>query len=217
MMKKLIAPSMMCADFEHLKAQVNALDAAGIDVFHMDVMDGHYVPNVALGVEDFKAIRKLTKTPMDIHLMVDNPDDFIAIFAPMKPQIIYVHPDTVPMVTRTLANLKDLGIHPGIAINPGISFEQVQELLPLVDYVLVMTVNPGFAGQPFLDYTLPKIKRFVAVQDEYPFTLFVDGAISPERVKMLSNLGVNGFVVGTSALFGKEQSYATIVSQLKEQ
>lgn len=207
---------MMCADFEHLKDQVKDLDDADVDVFHMDVMDGHYVPNVALGVEDFKAIRNLTKTPMDIHLMVDNPDDYIAIFAPMKPQIIYVHPDTTPMITRTLVLLKELGIRPGIAINPGVSFEQVQELLPLVDNVLVMTVNPGFAGQPFLDYTLPKIKRFVAAQDQYPFTLFVDGAISPERVKMLSGLGVNGFVVGTSALFGKAQSYSTIISQLKE-
>jgi ribulose-phosphate 3-epimerase len=215
-MRKLIAPSMMCADFEHLKEQVRALDDAGVDVFHMDVMDGHYVPNVALGVEDFKAIRKLTKTPMDIHLMVDNPDDYISIFAPMNPQIIYVHPDTAPMVTRTLASLKEKGIHPGIAINPGISFEQVQELLPLVDYVLVMTVNPGFAGQPFLDYTLPKIKRFVEAKAQHSFTLFVDGAISPERVKKLSELGVDGFVVGTSALFGKEQSYQTILSQLKE-
>jgi len=215
-MKKLIAPSMMCADFEYLKEQVKALDDAGVDVFHMDVMDGHYVPNVALGVEDFKAIRKMTETTMDIHLMVDNPDDYISIFAPMKPQIIYVHPDTAPMVTRTFAHLKELGIHPGIAINPGISFEQVQEVLPLVDHVLVMTVNPGFAGQPFLDYTLPKIKRFVAAKTQHPFTLFVDGAISPKRVKMLSKLGVDGFVVGTSALFGKEQTYKTIVSQLKE-
>lgn len=215
-MKKLIAPSMMCADFEHLKEQVKALDDADVDVFHMDVMDGHYVPNVALGVEDFKAIRKMTETTMDIHLMVDNPDDYISIFAPMKPQIIYVHPDTEPMITRTLAHLKELGIHPGIAINPGISFEQVQEILPVVDYVLIMTVNPGFAGQSFLDYTLPKIKRFVAAKNQHPFTLFVDGAISPERVKMLSNFGVDGFVVGTSALFGKDQSYKTIVSQLKE-
>lgn len=215
-MSHLIAPSLMCADLTALKDEVKNLDNAKVNIFHMDVMDGHYVPNVALGVEDFKAVRKLTNTTMDVHLMVKNPDEFIDIFAPLGPNIIYVHPDTSPMITRTLAHLVDLGIKPGIAINPALSFDQVKELMPIVDYVMVMTVNPGFAGQKFLEYTLPKIQEFGAVKKEFNFKLMVDGAISPERIKQLSELGVDGFIVGTSSLFGKGQSYSEIVPKLQE-
>jgi len=215
-MVAIIAPSLMCADFSNIKNEINELDAAKVDIFHMDVMDGNYVPNVALGVEDYKAVRKLTKTPMDIHLMVQNPDAYIDIFAPLGANIIYVHPDTSPMITRTLDNIKKLGIHPGIAINPSLSVAQIEELLPLVDYVLVMTVNPGFAGQKFLDYTLPKIKILSNLKNTYDFKLMVDGAISPDRIEQLSKLGVDGFIVGTSSLFGKNRPYKEIVPELKE-
>ncbi|MFC6176889.1 ribulose-phosphate 3-epimerase [Companilactobacillus huachuanensis] len=214
-MATIIAPSLMCADFTKIKQEVNDLDDAKVDIFHMDVMDGNYVPNVALGVEDYKAVRKLTKTPMDVHLMVQNPDAYVNIFAPLGANIIYVHPDTSPMITRTLDNIRKLGIHPGIAVNPSLSIAQIEELLPLVDYVLVMTVNPGFAGQKFLDYTLPKIEIISNLKAKYNFKLMVDGAISPDRIKQLSGFGVDGFIVGTSSLFGKKRSYKEIVSELK--
>ncbi|MCV3327753.1 ribulose-phosphate 3-epimerase [Pediococcus ethanolidurans] len=212
----LICPSMMCADFSNIKEEVSSLDQAGVDVFHMDVMDGHYVPNVALGVEDYKAIRENTDTMMDVHLMVSNPDRYVDIFSSLKPNIIYIHPDTTPMVTRTIEQIRGKGIHPGIAINPAFSVAQVQELLPLVDYVLVMTVNPGFAGQPFLDYVIPKIETLATLKNKNQFKLMVDGAISPERISQLSKIGVDGFILGTSSLFGKNKSYSEIISELRK-
>lgn len=215
-MSNLICPSLMCADFTNIKEEVTALDNAGIDIFHMDVMDGAFVPNMALGVEDYKAVRGLTKTKMDVHLMVNNPQNFVPIFTKLGADIIYIHPEADPMPTRTLDEIKKAGVHPGIAINPGTSIATIKELLPLVDYVLVMTVNPGFAGQAYLDYVNDKIKDLAELKEKYHFNLMVDGAISPEKIKLLSGFGVDGFIVGTSSLFGKDRSYNDIVKELKE-
>jgi len=214
-MKNLICPSLMCADFTNIKEEVTELDKADIDIFHMDVMDGAFVPNMALGVEDYKSVRSLTKTPMDVHLMVNNPQNFVPIFANLGANIIYIHPEADPMPTRTLDEIKKAGIHPGIAINPGTSIATIKELLPLVDYVLVMTVNPGFAGQSYLDYVNDKIKDLVDLKGKYQFNLMVDGAISPEKIKLLSGFGVDGFIVGTSSLFGKGREYSDVVADLK--
>ncbi|ALB28512.1 ribulose phosphate epimerase [Companilactobacillus heilongjiangensis] len=216
MMKKLICPSLMCADFTNIKREVTELDKAGIDIFHMDVMDGAFVPNMALGVEDYKSVRSLTNTSMDVHLMVNNPQNFVPIFANLGANIIYIHPEADPMPTRTLDEIKKDDIHPGIAINPGTSIATIKELLPLVDYILVMTVNPGFAGQSYLDYVNDKIKDLAGLKEKYQFNLMVDGAISPEKIKLLSGFGVDGFIVGTSSLFGKDKSYREIVKELKE-
>jgi len=215
-MRKLICPSLMCADLTNIKSEVTTLDDAGIDIFHMDVMDGAFVPNMALGVEDYKAVRSLTKKPMDVHLMVNNPQNIVPIFTELGANIIYIHPDADPMPSRTLDSIKNSGIHPGIAINPGVSIATIQELLPLVDYVLVMTVNPGFAGQSYLEYVNNKIKKLADLKEKYQFNLMVDGAISPEKIKQLSEFGVDGFIVGTSSLFGKGKSYKEIVKELKE-
>lgn len=215
-MRKLICPSLMCADLTNLKQEVTTLDKAGVDIFHMDVMDGAFVPNMALGVEDYKAVRSLTDKPMDVHLMVNNPQNVVPIFKELGANIIYIHPDTDPMPSRTLADIEESGIHPGIAINPGVSIATIKELLPLVDYVLVMTVNPGFAGQAYLDYVNDKIKDLAELKTKYQFNLMVDGAISPEKIKLLSGFGVDGFIVGTSSLFGKNKSYSEIVKELKE-
>lgn len=215
-MKRLICPSLMCADFTNIKSEVNELDQAGTDIFHMDVMDGTFVPNMALGLEDYKAVRSLTKLPMDVHLMVNNPQNIVPIFEKLGANIIYIHPDTDPMPSRTIDEIKTNGIHPGIAINPGTSIETIKELLPLVDYVLVMTVNPGFSGQSYLEYVNDKIKHLAELKNKYDFNLMVDGAISPEKIKLLSDLGVDGFIVGTSSLFGKDKTYKEIIKELKE-
>ena len=214
-MNALICPSMMCADFSKLTQEVQELDQAGTDIFHMDVMDGHYVPNLALGVEDYKAVRSLTDKRMDVHLMVQEPSKYIDIFADLGANLIYIHPDSENVPTSTIAKIKEKGMQVGIAINPGTTVAEIEGVLPIVDYVLVMTVNPGFSGQPFLDYVVPKIEQLRAKQADYHYSIMVDGAISPQRIEQLSQLGVEGFIVGTSALFGKSKSYQELIPELK--
>lgn len=214
-MGKLLCPSMMCADFGSLKDEVEALDAAGVDIFHLDVMDGNYVPNFGLGLGDVEYIVKHANRPCDVHLMISNPSAYVELFARLGVQIIYVHPETDVHVARTLAKIADAGAHPGIAVNPGTSFETVRELLPIVDYVLVMTVNPGFAGQKYCGYVDGKLARFVEEKERFGYRVVVDGACSPERVGTLGKQGVDGFVLGTSALFGKGRPYAEILEELR--
>lgn len=178
-------------------------------------MDGNFVPNMALGLEDVKAVRQLTDKPIDIHLMVQNPNNFIKMFANLNVNIIYIHYEADQLPSKTLQIIRNLGIHPGLAINPGTSLDNIKDLLPLVDYILVMTVNPGFSGQSFLDYTINKIKDFVNYQSKCHYQIMVDGAISEERIEQLSLLGVNGFIVGTSSVFGKKEDYRTIIHRIK--
>lgn len=215
-MKKILCPSLMCADFTNLRSEISSLDAAGVDIFHMDVMDGIYVPNLALGAEDFKATRSLTNKPMDVHLMVKHPEKYIDLFKQLNANLIYFHPETANIASSLINKIRNLGINPGIAISPNISIAYVEELLPIVDNILVMTVNPGFSGEPFLDYTLSKIKVFCSLKNKYNYNVFVDGAISPNKIKGLSKMGVDGFILGTSALFGKEEPYSKIVKKLRE-
>lgn len=215
-MQKIICPSMMCADFTKLKQEVHDLDHAGTDIFHIDIMDGSFVPNFGMGLQDFEMIRNETTTRVDVHLMIQNPSQYVKMFAEMGADIIYIHPESEIQVARTLDLIHQLGKKAGIAINPGTSFYQVVELLPLVDYVMIMTVNPGFAGQKYLEYVNEKIKQFVEVKSPFEFELMVDGAISREKITTLSKIGVDGFVLGTSALFGKEESYQKIIEAIKK-
>ena len=215
-MTKLLCPSMMCADFSNLKEDTQKLDQAGIDIFHMDFMDGRFVPNFGMGLQDFELVRSVTEKPLDVHLMIEEPSKYVEKFADLGADIIYIHPEADQQVTRTLDTIHQKGKKAGIAINPGTSVEMIQELLPLVDYVMVMTVNPGFAGQKYLAYTDPKIEKLVALSKKYEYKVMVDGAISPEKVEQLSKKGVTGFILGTSALFGKSESYEEILMQLRK-
>ncbi|MBK2002390.1 ribulose-phosphate 3-epimerase [Listeria ivanovii subsp. londoniensis] len=213
----LICPSMMCADFANLKQEVEVLDQAGSDIFHIDIMDGKFVPNFGMGLQDFETIRKLTKKLVDVHLMIMNPGDYVETFTDMGADIIYIHPEADIHPARTLDKIKQKGKKAGIAINPGTSIATVKELLPLVDYVMVMTVNPGFAGQAYLDYVDQKISELLTAKSNYSFEIMVDGAIAPKKIAKLSKMGVKGFVLGTSTLFGKAGSYQEIIQKLKSE
>lgn len=211
----LLCPSLMCADYGNLAQTVKDLDAAGIDIFHCDVMDGNFVPNFAMGLEDIKAVRAATDKPVDVHLMIENPATKVKLFADAGADIIYIHPESERYVVKTLAAIRDMGKKAGIAINPDTPVAQVEEMLNLCDYVMVMTVNPGFAGQKFIEFTAKKVERLAQIKDEYGFEIMIDGACSPERVRTLSALGAEGFILGTSALFGKGMSYEEALTKLR--
>lgn len=217
-MKKILAPSMMCADFGSLKKEVAALEEADVDIFHIDIMDGDFVPNFGMGLQDLEFIREATDKTVDAHLMIQNPGDYVDLFAEKGVDILYIHPEADLHPARTLDKIRTKNVKPGIAINPGTSVEMIKPLLSLVDYVMVMTVNPGFAGQSYLTYVDEKIEKLIELKNKgsNSFQVLVDGAISPEKIEQLSRLGVEGFVLGTSSLFNKNKTYQEVIQELRD-
>ena len=214
-MEKLLCPSMMCANYDCLADEVKNLGEAGIDIFHCDIMDGSFVPNFAMGVMDIQTIRKYTDKPIDCHLMIENPGTKVNWFINAGADIIYIHPESERYVVKTLTHIKQMGACSGIAINPDTSIESIKELLNLCDYVMVMTVNLGFAGQNFIDFTREKIHQLAELKGKYGYKLMIDGHCSPEIINELSAAGVDGFILGTSALFNKNQSYKELIQGLR--
>lgn len=212
----LLCPSLMCIDFARLGEEVDELAAAGADIFHLDVMDGHFVPNFALGLGDVEAVCRRSPIPCDVHLMVRDAICIAPLFIKAGAGIVYVHGEDDFALGSTLQSIQRAGAHPGLAVSPATGFESIEPVLPIVDYVLVMTVNPGFAGQKWLDYVDPKLQRICDAKERYGYQVVIDGACSPEAIARTHAMGVDGFVLGTSALFGKGRPYKEIMAELRQ-
>lgn len=205
-----LSASMMCANYLILQEEVERLDEAGIDFYHIDIMDGSFVDNYAMSNLELKAISSISKTKFDIHLMICNPQKYIPEFSKFRPEYISVHYETDRQLHATLLEIKGNGIKTGVSINPGTSYKLLEPLLPVIDMVLVMTVNPGFAGQKFIYSSIDKVRGLRTWLDDLGYDAIeieVDGSIGEETVKLLRDAGANIFVLGTSGLFKENMDY----------
>jgi ribulose-phosphate 3-epimerase len=211
-----IAPSILAADFAELGAAVRAAEAAGADYIHVDVMDGHFVPNISIGPPVVAALRKTTKLPLDVHLMIEAPDRLLADFAKAGADIITVHVETCTHLHRTVQAIRDLGAKPGATLNPATSLETVREILPYVDQVLVMTVNPGFGGQSYIPTMTDKIARLAAMIADTgrAVDIEVDGGIDLTTAPMVVGAGATVLVAGTN-VFRNSHGLAIGMSELR--
>ncbi|MDQ7816089.1 MAG: ribulose-phosphate 3-epimerase [Melioribacteraceae bacterium] len=203
--KKLIAPSLLAADFSNLAQQIRCVELGGADWIHCDIMDGKFVPNITFGPLVVEAVRKITKLPIDTHLMIKNPDQLIKNFIDAGSNYITVHQEEVIHLKRTINWIKELGANAGVSINPSTPVSSLIEILEFVDLVLVMSVNPGFGGQKFIQSSLKKIEELSKIRKEkgYNFLIEVDGGIDKKNIKSISDAGCNVFVAGSS-IFGKD-------------
>lgn len=210
--------SMMCANYGNLEKEVKDLEEGGIDSFHIDIMDGRYVPNFAMSLNDMAYIAKATSKPLDVHLMIEHPNNNIHLFLNKlrKGDTVYIHPEAEYHPSTTLQNIINAELTPGIAINPGTSVETIMEMLRIVKKVLVMSVNPGNAGQMYLSYVGKKITKLLAIKDEMDFEIYWDGACSADKILEYGPKGVRGFVLGTTLLFGKNKPYGQTLQDIRQ-
>ena len=208
--------SMMCANYGNLESEVRTLEEGNIDSFHIDIMDGRYVPNFAMSLNDMSYIARATDKPLDVHLMVEHPNNTVGLFINQlrAGDTIYIHPEAEYHPSTTLQKIIDADMIPGIAINPGTSVETIYEMLRIVKRVLVMTVNPGNAGQMFMPYVDNKIEKLLELRDEMGFELIWDGACSMDKIIKYGEKGMDGFVLGTSVLFKGDRDYVTTLEKL---
>ncbi len=211
-----IAPSILSADFATLGEEIKALTTAGADRIHIDIMDGHYVPNISIGPDVVKALRSYTTLPFDVHLMITPADPYIQAFAAAGADTITIHPDASPHLHRSLQVIKSLGKKAGVALNPSTSPKEIDFVIDIIDQVLVMTVNPGFGGQDFIDSQLEKIKILhqKITQSGRNIDIGVDGGINPQTAPQVIAAGANILVSGTAIFAGGPQKYKVNISQL---
>lgn len=213
-----LTASMMCANYGNLEKEVRELESAGIDSFHIDIMDGRYVSNFAMSLNDMAYIASVSKKPLDVHLMIEHPNNNIHIFLEKlrKGDTVYIHPEAEYHPSTTLQKIIDAGMIPGIAINPGTSIETIYEMLRIVKKVLVMSVNPGNAGQMYLPYVGKKIDSLLQLKAEMHFKVYWDGACSADKIVQFAPKGMDGFVLGTTLLFGKDEAYGDILREIRQ-
>lgn len=210
-----IAPSILAADFSRLGDEVSALDAAGADWIHVDVMDGHFVPNISFGPEIMRAVRGRTTKPFDVHLMIAPVDPYLAAFAAAGADLITVHAEAGSHLHRSLQAIRALGKRAGVAINPGTPVEAIEPVLDLIDLVLVMSVNPGFGGQVFIAGACDRIRRVAALTAGRPIEIEVDGGITPETVPLVARAGATVFVAGSAVFKPGASDYAQTIGALR--
>ncbi|MCC7345460.1 MAG: ribulose-phosphate 3-epimerase [Deltaproteobacteria bacterium] len=214
-MPKLIAPSILSADFSRLGDEVRAVEAAGADIIHFDVMDGHFVPNITVGPLVLEAVRKITRLPIDAHLMIDHPDQYVAEFVKAGANYVSVHVEASRHLHRSIQLIRSLGAKAGIALNPHTPVAAMGYILDEVDFILVMTVNPGFGGQKFIPAAFKKVAELDQMRREHKlnFEIEIDGGVKVENIAEVSAAGVDIFVAG-SAIF-QSNNYADTIAQMR--
>jgi len=207
----LLAPSILSADFSNLSQQIRLTEIGGADWIHCDIMDGHFVPNITFGPVAVKAVRKLTKLPVDVHLMIEKSDKFLEDFAKAGADYISVHVEEVVHLNRTINRIKELGCKAGVVINPATPVESVKDVAEYIDLLLIMTVNPGFGGQKFIPNSIRRIKEAVDLRSERhaSFLIEIDGGVNIDTIKKAHSAGVDVFVAGSAIFHSENISGAT--------
>lgn len=212
----IYCPSLMCADFARLREEINSLQDAGADILHVDMMDGQYVENFGMGMQDLVVVCREASVPIEVHLMILRPEYHIPKFLELGIDILYFHPDAVRHPAHLIDTIHKAGKKAGIVLNPETSAAMVEELLYIADYAMVMMVNPGFSGNTYLSYIEEKVKKLCAERVRLGFEIEIDGGCSREVIQKLGNYGASRFVLGTTALFGTGRSYRDIFRELHE-
>jgi len=212
-----IAPSILAADFASLGDAIGAVARGGVSMLHVDVMDGHFVPNISIGVPVVASLRKATRMTLDVHLMIENPEQYIGAFANAGADMISVHQEATPHLDRALSLIREHGCRPGAVINPATPVAHLSEVLGKVDHVLLMSVNPGFGGQSFIPETIHKIRQLRDLRErhDYKFRIEVDGGIGPENISEVVRAGAQILVAGTS-VFGSPDPAAAVQSMMQQ-